>query len=63
MFRLPLNIFLTKCQVLGGSAPAEHGGEGAGEEVQPDRGIQEPQEDARQQERHDQRDAEEAQCL
>ena len=54
---------MTKCQVLRGSAPAEHGGEGAGEEVQPDGGVQEPQEDAGQQERDDQRDAEEAQCL
>ena len=50
-------------QVLGGSAPVEHGREGAREEVQPDRRVQEPEEDAGQQERHDQGDEEEAQRL
>ena len=50
-------------QVLGGAAPVEHGREGAREKVQPDRSLQEPEEDARQQERHDQGDEEEAQRL
>ena len=53
----------TKSQVLGSAAPAEHGREGVGEEVQPDRGVQEPQEDVGKQERHHQGDEKETQCL